>query len=318
MQHADATAVTRAVGTRPVPVILNPSAGWLHGASLGARRDQLARAFERGGLRADLRLVRAGEVQRAVWEARVRGATVVFVGGGDGTLSAAAQVLAGTPTALGVLPLGTRNHFAADLGLPRDVEAAVAAHAAGRIVRVDVGEVNGRVFVNNLSLGLYPSVVSDGARHHQHLGVPKGAALAFATLGALWRLPRVRVHVHAPGHLEDHAGCEAPFVFVANNEYAFEAGRFGRRGALDRGELAVYWAPGLGRVGMALASVRALLSRRVGHHPALTKLLVPAVQLTCPRRHVEAALDGEVRRLRSPLRVRTRPGALRVIAPEAA
>ncbi|MCO5167147.1 MAG: sphingosine kinase [Planctomycetes bacterium] len=307
--------LARAVGARTVPVIINPSAGWLHGASLAARRDQLARAFRRGGLRPDLQLLGAEHVGRAVWEARVRGAPVVFVGGGDGTLSSAAQVLAGTPTALGVLPLGTRNHFAADLGVPRGVEEAVLAHAAGQLAAVDVGEVNGRVFLNNLSLGLYPSVVSDGARHHRHLGVPKGAALAFATLGALWRLPRVRVRVHAPGHLEDHAGCEAPFVFVANNEYAFEAGRFGTRGALDRGELAVYWAPGLGRFGMTLASVRALLSRRVGHHPALRRLLVPAVTLTCPRRHVEAALDGEVRRLRSPLRVRSRPGALRVVVP---
>lgn len=305
----------QALAARAVPVIINASAGWLRGAAVSTRTGQVVRAFRRSGLDPDVRVVAPERLAYAVYEARVRGALVVFVGGGDGTISTAAGLLAGTPTALGVLPLGTRNHFALDLGLARDLPGAVAAYAAGTIRAIDIAEVNGRVFVNNLSLGLYPSAVTDSARHHQHLGVPKGAALAFALLGALWRLPRVRVHIHAPGLFEDHAGCDAPFVMVGNNEYAFEAGRFARRAALDRGELAVYWAPGLGRSGMAFAGLRAVVTRRLAHDPALARLLVPAVQLTCKPRLIDVALDGEVQRMRSPLRVRSRPGALRVVMP---
>ncbi len=307
--------VAQALGARAVPVIINASAGWLRGASLATRTGQVVRAFRQTGLSPDVKVVPPERLAHAVWEARARGALVVFVGGGDGTISTAASVLAGTPTALGVLPLGTRNHFALDLGLARDLPRAVQAYADGSIQAIDIGEVNGRVFVNNLSLGLYPAAVTDGARHHQHLGVPKGAALAFALLGALWRLPRVRVHIHAPGLFEDHAGCDAPFVMVGNNEYAFEAGRFARRGALDRGELAVYWAPGLGRAGMAWAGLRAVVTRRLARDPALARLLVPAVVLTCRPRLVDVALDGEVQRMRSPLRIRSRKQALRVIVP---
>ncbi len=308
--------IAAALGARAVPVIINASAGWLRGASVSTRTGQVVSAFRRCGLDPTVHVVAPGRLARAVWEARVRGALVVFVGGGDGTLSTAAGVLAGTPTALGVLPLGTRNHFAQDLGLARDLSTAIADYAAGSVQTIDVGDVNGRTFLNNVSLGLYPSAVSDGARHHEHLGVPKGAALAFALLGALWRLPRVRVHIHAPGRFEDHEGCDAPFVFVANNEYAFEeAGRFGRRSALDRGELAVYWAPGLGRTGMVWAGLRSVLTGRLGRDPALARLLVPAVQLTCKPRVVDVALDGEVHRLRSPLRIRSRAGGLRVVVP---
>lgn len=306
--------VRTALGARTVPVILNRGAGWLRGASLDARSSQLVRAFRESGLEPELQLVEPSRIARAVLEARIRGARAVFVGGGDGTLSTAASVLVGTSTALGVLPVGTRNHFAQDLGLPRDVIGTVRAAAAGHFADVDVGEVNGRVFVNNLSLGLYPRAVVDGARHHEHVGVPKGAALAFGLLGALWRLPRVRVRIRAPGHEDDDA-CEAPFVFIGNNEYAFDAGfGFGRRGSLDKGELAVYWAAGTGRMGMARAGLRALL-RRLDREPTFTKLLVPRVELTSPRRTLDVALDGEVHRMRLPLFVRSRPRALRVVAP---
>lgn len=304
-------SVATALGTRAVPVIINPSAGWLRGASLRSRSAQLVRAFQQSGLDAQLRVVGPDTLARAVYEARVRGNLAVFVGGGDGTISTAASVLAGTPTALGVLPMGTRNHFAADLGLPRDVAGTVRALCAGQVTQVDVAEVNGRVFVNNLSLGLYPSAVVDVTRHHQHLGVPKGVAFGFAMLGALWRLPRVRVHIRAPGTLDDHSGCDAPFVIIGNNEYAFEGGRFGRRGALDRGELSVYWAPNAGRMGAAIAGVRAVLRR----FDPVSRLLVPFVELSTPRRTLDVALDGELHRMRSPLRVRCRPGALRVVLP---
>lgn len=305
------SVVANELGTKTVPVIINPSAGWLRGASLRSRSAQLVREFSRGGLDAQLRIVGPDTLSKAVYEARVRGALAVFVGGGDGTISTAASVLAGTPVALGVLPMGTRNHFAADLGFPRDVSGTVRALCAGHVARVDVAEVNGRVFVNNLSLGLYPSAVVDVTRHHRHLGVPKGVAFGFAMLGALWRLPRVRVRIHAPGTLDDHAGCDAPFVIIGNNEYAFERGRFGRRGALDQGELSVYWAPNAGRMGAAIAGMRAVLRR----FDPLSRLLVPFVELTSPRTMLDVALDGEVHRLRPPLRVRCRPGALRVVVP---
>src|SRR3954469_22997747 len=92
-------------------------------------------------------------------EAVENGATIVAAGGGDGTISAVASALVGTDVALGVLPLGTLNHFAKDLGIPLKLEDAIQALFRGDTVKVDVAEINGKIFLNNSSLGLYPRIV---------------------------------------------------------------------------------------------------------------------------------------------------------------
>src|SRR5664279_906491 len=136
----------------PVPIILNSRAG-----GTGASRDEEIRAaFESHGASTEISNATDGtdftSLVRACVAARC---PVVVVGGGDGSLHTAAGILAGTETALGILPVGTLNHFAKDLGLPLDVPAAVKVIVAGTIRRVDVGDANGTVFINNASLGLY-------------------------------------------------------------------------------------------------------------------------------------------------------------------
>ena len=91
-----------------------------------------------------------------------------MVGGGDGTLGSAASALAGTEVALGVLPLGTLNHFAKDLGLPIELDAAMDTVAANKPVAIDVAEVNGRVFLNNSSIGIYPFFVAKRSAEQRH------------------------------------------------------------------------------------------------------------------------------------------------------
>src|SRR6185503_16647759 len=99
-------------------------------------------------------------------------ADAVVIGGGDGTVSAAADRAVRHGKPIGVLPLGTLNHFARDLGMPPDLRDAVRAIATGVVREVDVGEVNGRVFVNNSSIGVYPTVVRD--RDEQRLRFGRG------------------------------------------------------------------------------------------------------------------------------------------------
>jgi hypothetical protein len=106
-------------------------------------------------------------VQRATAPIASDGRTgfdVIVMGGGDGSIRAAASVLAGGNVPLGILPLGTFNHFARDLHLPFDLEAALAVIARGHVRLVDVGEVNGQVFLNNSSLGIYPHLVAERDR----------------------------------------------------------------------------------------------------------------------------------------------------------
>ena len=144
---------------------------------------------------------------------------VIVAGGGDGTVSTVAAALVDTDICLGVLPLGTLNHFAKDLGLPLDLEAAVRCIATGVTSRVDVGEVNGRVFVNNSSLGLYPDIVRDREQQQKRFGRGKWHALLRASIAALRRYPFLQVSLAVEGRERAY---RTPFVFIGNNAYRME------------------------------------------------------------------------------------------------
>lgn len=132
-------------------VIINATAG----TAGDALERTLAEAFDACHAEARIHVAREGtEVERLTRRALSNGARAIVAGGGDGTIAAIASQLAGTKLALGVLPLGTLNHFAKDLGIPLKPEEAARNVCEGRVVRVDVGEVNGRVFINNSGLGL--------------------------------------------------------------------------------------------------------------------------------------------------------------------
>jgi diacylglycerol kinase family enzyme len=235
----------------------------------------------------------------------------IVIGGGDGTVGAVAGLLAETDVALGVLPLGTLNHYARDAGIPADIEAAVSVIADGHIRHVDVAEVNGRVFVNNSSVGLYPLMVRDRERQQEHLGRGKWPAMARAAGRAVWRLSKWRLRISADG---ETARLETPILFVGNNRY--ETGLFGlgTRASLDEGKLYLYAIKAGSRFGFAKAMLRALLGRL---DQARDFVIVSGCEarIDSPRARLQAAADGEAVVLETPLRYRTRPKALKLIAP---
>ena len=171
---------------------------------------------------------------------------MIVVGGGDGTLNAAATLLVGSEIALGVLPSGTFNHFAKDLHVPLDLEKAVTAIADGHVAQVDVGAVNDRFFLNNASLGIYPKLVQTRDLQQQWLGRGKWPAFAWATLAVLRRYPFVEVLLDIDGK---SLARRTPFVFVGNNRYEMEGFRIGERARLDSGELSLYVANRTGTPG---------------------------------------------------------------------
>jgi diacylglycerol kinase family enzyme len=142
-----------AFGTR-VSVFVNASSGWEASEDAPA---QLEHWFKEAGLETDIRFVEKGaNLAEMAREAVASGSGIVVAAGGDGTLSATASGLVGTETVFGVLPVGTLNHFARDLHIPLDLEAAARVVIAGLTDYIDVGEVNGKTFLNNAILGLYP------------------------------------------------------------------------------------------------------------------------------------------------------------------
>ncbi len=234
----------------------------------------------------------------------------IVAGGGDGTVSAVAGVLAGTRKTLGVLPLGTLNHFAKDLQLPLDLDGAMETIMAGRTVQVDVGEVNGRTFINNSSLGLYPRIVKEREKQQQ-LGWGKWPAFVWAAITVLRRYPLLNVRLSLDGK---QLARRTPFVFIGNNEYEMEGFNIGRRACLDKGELSLYITHRTGRLGLLRLAVRALLGG-LRNERDFTALRTREIWIETRHRRLHVAFDGETTIMVPPLHYRVRPGALRVIVP---
>jgi diacylglycerol kinase family enzyme len=310
----DLQANVRAVGNprpfRPA-VIINASSGTDDKAQA---REILADTFASNNVEASISLAKSGEEIIELARRAVRdNCRPIIAGGGDGTINAVASVLVDTDHTLGVLPLGTLNHFAKDLKVPLDVAAAARICMEGREARVDVGEVNGRLFLNNSSLGLYPSIVRHREKQQQQLGRGKWPAFLWATLSMLKRYPFLTVRLSTD---EERMIRHTPFVFIGNNEYEMESFNIGARSCMDAGQLSLYVAHRTGRLGLLRLAWRALfggLRNEDDFNAMCTKEVW--IETRHPKR-LRVATDGEVTIMTTPLHYRVRPGALRVLVPE--
>lgn len=237
-------------------------------------------------------------------------ADIVVAAGGDGTVSSVADRLVGKNVQLGVLPLGTLNHLAKDLGIPLDLDGAVDTICAGRTVRIDVGEVNGRYFINNCSLGAYSKAVQMRDRWRPFLG--KWPAMAVAIVAILLKLPWFRIHMEWNGKQIKQF---VPLLLVGNNPYETSWPTVGTRSVLNRGVLWLMLFKERRFFGMVKAAILALL----GHIWSVNELeIVETTEFTVrtSRHHLTIALDGEILRQRTPLVFRSHPAALKVRVPE--
>jgi diacylglycerol kinase family enzyme len=291
-------------------VIINGSAGNGHDEDAARKLKQL---FADAGIDAAVVVAKSGEeMTAAARRALDSGAGLVVAGGGDGTINAVASVMAGSGVPFGVLPLGTLNHFAKDLGMPLKLEEAVRALAGGRLACVDVGEVNGRIFLNNSGLGLYPDIVHDREKQQRRLGRGKWVAAFWATVSALRRYPFLSVRLDVDG---ERLARRTPFVFIGNNAYKMQGLAIGERECLDGGKLSLYVAQRPGRLGLLRFALRALRGTLAGERD-FDVLLADEMEIETRHRRLRVATDGEVTVMETPLRYRVRPGALTVIVPQ--
>jgi diacylglycerol kinase family enzyme len=232
----------------------------------------------------------------------------VVAGGGDGTVNAVAGKLAGTDTALGVLPMGTLNHFAKDVGIPLNLEAAVYNLFTGKVRKVDVGEVNGRVFVNNSGIGFYPHFVRQ-REELERRGHVKRVAVLLAVRAVLRRYFRLRMKLH----MDEAEALEhlTPFLFVGNNRYQTSGLDIGTRLNLDSGRLWVCTAPNTGRNNIWRAALRTLVGRPTDQD--LNAVEVEEIWAEPRTARVNVSTDGEVSIMNAPLHYRIRPRALEVV-----
>jgi diacylglycerol kinase family enzyme len=289
-----------------IAVLVNPGAG-----SGGDRdlRKQLEDWFLEAGAEATICLLRPGIDPAEAARDAARSSAVVVAAGGDGTVSAVASALVGTTTPLGVLPLGTLNHFAKDLRIPLDLKGAIATVAAGHVAAVDVGRLNDRTFLNNASIGLYPNIVElrDELRRH---GRRKWPAFMSAAAKVLWSYRGVAVKIDSGG---TRWGGRTPFVFVGNNEYTVDGLHLGGRPTLTGGRVVAYLTPRVRSRGLPLLLARAIVGRglRSGKFEIFATPQLDIALSGAPR--IRVALDGEVTMMSTPLHFRIDPLALKVL-----
>ncbi|MEP6743642.1 MAG: diacylglycerol kinase family protein [bacterium] len=291
-----------------IEVIVNASSGTGENGALEARLNEL---FARDGLRSHVALAQSGHEIVELAQRAARGdADIIVAGGGDGTINSVTSQLLTTKKTLGVLPLGTLNHFAKDLHIPLELEAAVETIIKGHVANVDLGEVNGHIFVNNSSLGLYPSIVREREKQ-QRLGWGKWPAYVWAGVAVLRRYPFLDIRLDVDGKA---LSSRTPFVFIGNNEYEMESLNVGGRACLDAGELSLYVTNRTDRLGLVRLALRALFGG-LRQEKDFLAMCTKEIWIETKHKRVRVALDGEVRVMEPPLHYRVLPGKLRVLAP---
>jgi diacylglycerol kinase family enzyme len=275
----------------------------------------LKASFSRHGLEVEIDFIDGEALNEAVDRARGRAERgeigAVIIGGGDGSVRIAASALSRSGIPLGIVPLGTLNHFAKDLGIPLRIEDAVAAIAGGRIHAVDLAEVNGETFINNSSIGIYPYMVIDREARRARHRLAKWMAAVPAFLRMMRHFPRRRLRISAAGFERPY---RTPCLFVGNNEYTVELFTLRRRKRLDSGKLWLYVVKPREPLELFWMVCR-LCFGRLDQARDLDRFELAEADVSAKTSRLPVALDGDVRILHTPLRYRSRPGALNVIVP---
>jgi YegS/Rv2252/BmrU family lipid kinase len=275
-----------------------------------ADRASVEEALRTAGIGGEVELVAGDRIEERVRSHVEGGARLIIVGGGDGSVGAAASALAGSDATLGILPLGTLNHFARDLGIPADLGKAAALIAKGRERAVDVAQVNDRTFVNNSAIGLYPLMVVDRENQQHRLGRSKRLAMLVASFRTLAKFHDDRLTLTSN---EGRSSVDTPLLFVGNNEYRVAMPGAGSREALDDGHLCVLVMRKKGVPGFLAATARALIG--LAREDDMVRIDdVERLRVDSSRASLTVSIDGETCRMKPPLDYRIRKGALRVRA----
>lgn len=301
------------VGEASHALLWNRSSGWSDSDGI---RQKIESILSNGSVRVEVRQVERGmNIQEESKAIVGSGANVLIAAGGDGTINAAASALINQPTVLGVIPAGTLNHFARDLEIPLEPEKAAQVLLEGRIIKVDAAAVNGRVFINNSVLGLFPNyrVAREAWERHGFGSTPLGrfVATVAAVLKIFWRLPHLTVTLNIEGRRRTF---RTPFVLVGNNEHRMEGLALGKRTGLDAGALWVYVMRPCSRWRL-LRMVLGLITGGVPREDIFEMFRSSQVTIDSKRRRIGVGIDGEMVRMHSPLHYECLPGALRVVVP---
>ena len=243
-------------------------------------------------------------------ERACRGVKLFIAAGGDGTVHHVLQPVAHSDSTLAVLPLGTYNHFARDLNVPLDWRGALDVALKGDSKQVDLGRINDRYLVNNVSIGLYPELVAK--REERGRDYPRWKARLFALYTTLRKYPHVTLSVETAHHSEV---LRTHVFMISNNRYELERiGIEAPRETLTEGKLSVYWLPHTSRFRLMRFLAR-YAAGRVRSIPGFRSFKTLRMRVQTSRDHMKVGIDGEVFTMRPPLVVTAAPQSLLVKVP---
>jgi diacylglycerol kinase family enzyme len=287
-------------------MFLNPSSGArLAGAELSA----LTAAAEEGGLD----VVRMGgdvDVAAMIRERMGEGQRLFVAAGGDGTINFVIQPLVHSEAVLGVIPIGTFNHFARDLGVPLNWREALPVALNGATRQIDAARCNDRFFVNNVAMGLYPELVA--RREERGRDYPRWKARLYAAYATLQKYPHVTVTLESEHH---QMAVRTHVLMVSNNTY--DLSRIGvqaPRSTLEEGRLSVYWLPHLRRVAL-MRFLAHYLAGRVREAPGFRSFRTSRMKVQASKPHFRVGVDGELFTFQTPIVITIAPRSLLVHVP---
>ena len=268
-------------------------------------------ALQAAGISGPIDLVSGDDLGARITDAVERGMSLIIVGGGDGSVSAAAGAIAGSASRLGILPMGTLNHFARDLGISFDLDEAARLIASGVERRVDLGKIGERPFINNVAIGLYPLMLVDREAQQERLGRSKRLAMLLASLRTMRRFHAQRLVLTIDG---GESRTDTPLLFVGNNDYRLAMPGAGQRDSLDEGRLCVMVMLSKSLPGFLAATLRALIG--LGRPADMEQWQARRLEVAGRGDRLTVAIDGETAMLETPFEITIRPRALRVAAPQ--
>ena len=274
-----------------------------------AEVDALIAAANAAGLET-IELVPDLDVRAIIRDRLSRGMKLVVAAGGDGTVHHVVQGVVHTDACLGVVPTGSYNHFARDLGIPLDWRSALQVALTGERHQIDTGRVNDQFFLNNVSIGLYPELVA--RREEKGRDYPRWKARLYAAYVTMRKYPHVNLAVET----EHHQELIRTHVFIVSNN-SYDLSRVGiesPRNTLSEGRLSVYWLPHTPRIQL-MKFVARYLAGRVRAVPGFRSFRTLRMRVQSSRRELHLGVDGEVFTMPTPLVVTIVPQSLLVRVP---
>lgn len=218
--------------------------------------------------------------------------------GGDGTINSAAELCIKKNIPLGVIPLGTFNHFAKDLNIPLELEDSLKTIGQKNIHLIDVGKINDNIFLNNSSIGLYPKAVKKRDQEIEKLGGKKYWAMWRAMLRIFKKFPIIEANIASK---EKQMSCKTPFIFVGNNRYKMDLFNLGSRERINEGKLNIYY-PNTSDKYSVFKFLLSALFNRLDQEKDFTTLESESIIVDIKKRKIEVAYDGEVVSMSPPLK----------------